>query len=72
MYADDFEQEPKQVTLTHEWMTTKKVGRDDKEIERDSKKALADRKRQNKVKPFARRQRTVQVKNDEEVVVEET
>ena len=38
MYADDYEQEPEQVTLTNQWLNTKKHGRDDKEIERDKKR----------------------------------
>ena len=49
------EQEPKQVTLTNEWMNTKKMGRDDYEIERDAKKVISDRKRNNREKVFARR-----------------
>jgi len=57
MYADDYEQEPEQVTLTNQWLNTKKHGRDDKEIERDKKKVLADRKRARQ-KVFLRQQRT--------------
>ena len=69
MYAN--EQEPKQVTLTHEWMNTKKVGRDDDEIERDAKKSIADRKRNNREEVSARRQRTKQGEDEEEVVVDD-
>ena len=47
--ADEFPQSPEQVTLTHQWMNTKRRGRDDEEISRDSKKALAARKRSKKV-----------------------
>lgn len=57
MYADDYEQEPEQVTLTNQWLNTKKHGRDDKVIERDKKKVLADRKRARK-KVFLRQPRT--------------
>ena len=44
MYADDFPQSCEQVTLTNQWMSTKKHGRDDNEIKRDKKKILAERK----------------------------
>ena len=43
--ADEFPQSPEQVTLTHQWMKTKRGDRDDEEILRDYKKALAARKR---------------------------
>ena len=65
------EQEPKQVTLTNEWMNTKKMGRDDYEIERHAKKVISDRKRNNREKVFARRLRTKKGEDEEEVVVDE-
>ena len=53
-------------------MQTKKVGRDDDdEIERDAKKSIADRKINNREKVSARRQRTKQGEDEEEVVVDD-
>ena len=65
------EQEPKQVTLTNEWMNTKRMGRDDYEIERDAKKSIADRKRNNREKVYARRQRPKKGEDEEEVVADD-
>ena len=44
MYADDFPQSPKQVTVTQVWHTTRKHGRDDEEIEATRLKVAAERK----------------------------
>ena len=50
MYADEFDQSPEQITLTNQWLKTKKRYRDDAIIERDRKIAIATKKR----KPFRR------------------
>ena len=44
MNAEDFPHSPEQVTLTHQWLNTKKHGRDDQEIEATKLKVVADRK----------------------------
>lgn len=54
MYADDFPQSPKQVTLTHEWHTTRKHGRNDEEVELTELKIAAERKAAKKTKPLSR------------------
>ena len=55
MYAGDFPQSPKQVTVTQVWHNTRKPGRDDDEIEAAQRKHAADRRRANRAtKPFAR------------------
>ena len=54
MYADDFPQSPKQVTVTQVWHTTRKPGRDDEEIEATRLKVAAERKAARKQKPFSR------------------
>ena len=48
---DEYPQSPEQVTLTHQWTNTVKRGRGDLQIEENSKKALAARKKK-KDKPF--------------------
>ena len=54
MYADDFPQSPKQVTVTQVWHTTRKHGRDDEEIEATRLKVAAERKANRNKKVFAR------------------
>lgn len=70
MYADEFDQDPEQVTLTHQWFNTKRRGCDDEEIDRDSNEALVERKR-SKQKPFVPRPPTNQVEDEEEVMVKD-
>ena len=48
MQADQFDQSPEQVTLTHTWHQTRRVGVDDEEIERVRKAVAAERRN----KPF--------------------
>ena len=54
MYADDFPQSPKQVTVTQVWHTTRKHGRDDEEIEDTRLKVAAERKANRNKKVFTR------------------
>ena len=55
MKPDQFDHSPPQTTLTHQWMETRKVGRDDEEIKRTRLFVEAERKRKRKRdKPFAR------------------
>ena len=44
MQADQYDQSPEQITLTNQWLHTKKRGRDDDEIERDRKKVAAKKR----------------------------
>ena len=54
MYAEDFPQSPKQVTVTQVWHTTRKHGRDDEEIEATRLKVAAERKANRNKKVFTR------------------
>ena len=50
MYADDFPQSPKQVTVTQVWHTTRKPGRDDEEIKATRLQVAAERKAVRKLR----------------------
>lgn len=44
--ADQYDQLPYQITLTHQWLQTKKHDRDNAEIKRDGKNVATARKRE--------------------------
>ena len=73
MYAGDFPQSPKQVTVTQVWHNTRKPGRDDDEIEAAQRKHAADRRKANRsMKPFSRERLKVHTPNVETEISELT